>query len=176
MRTRVILTNGKDSRELFWLSHHESDIYWGGGSGHLMHKVSHHASGKRHHQACGKTIQIEPVPPPSKVKGYHPILYLGSICDPSLYTLEQAPKFHGSKLDAIFMVDTRSLPKSGQNNVHIGMIQEGRLDVLSNLLRRGGQSSKKNNVSLTLLQTLLITSCTPWIFLSLENIEINEHQ
>ncbi len=173
IRTRVVLTNGRESRELLWISHHESNIYWGGGSGHLAYKVSHHASGKRYHQSRGKTIMIEPVPQPNILKGYFSVLTLGSICNPSRYTIEQAPKFKGSKLDAVFMVDTRSLPKRGENNIRIGMIESGRFDVFSNLLRRGTQTSQGEKVSFKILQTLLITSCTPWIVLSLDNLEIH---
>ena len=174
MRTRVVLTNGKVSCELFWLSHHGKDIYWGFGGGSLRQKVSHHASGTRYFRTQARTIRSEPVSPPARVKGYEPILILGSLYDPSWYSSEQATPFSGSKLDAVFMVDTRSLPKRGQNQIHVGMIEAGRLDVLGNLVRNGTKTNEgKNTPRFRLLQSLLITNCSPWVILSLQTISMD---
>jgi hypothetical protein len=173
MRTRVVLTNGKISRQLLWLSHHGEDIYWGHGGEELKQKVSYHKNGRLHHQAGKRTIRIESQSPPAKIKGFEPILVVASICDPSKYSPEQSAKFSGSKCDAVFMIDSRSLPERGETQIHIGMIEAGRLDVLENLIRSGTQFIPGSSMSFKLLQTMLITSCSPWIFLSVQNLQLS---
>ena len=170
---KVVLTNGKILRQLLWLSHHGENIYWGYGGEELKQKVSHHKNGRLHHKAGERTIRIESLSPPAKTKGFEPIIVVASIYDPSKYSAKQAAIFSGSKCDAIFMIDTRSLPESGQTQIHIGMIQAGRLDVLENLMRSGSQYIPGSGVSFKLLQMMLITSCSPWIFLSVQKLQLS---
>jgi len=105
--------------------------------------------------------------------GYEPVVILVGLNDPTKYTSEQAVPFSGSKLVAVFMVDTRSLPKNAQNQIHVGMIEAGRLDVMKNLLRSGVETEETNKGVNTprfrILQTLLITDCQPWVILSLQS-------
>ena len=169
MRTRIVLTNGKISRELFWLTHNGKDIYWGFGGAKLRHKISHHASGIKYLCANDKIIRRDIVSPPNKVKGYEPIITFGSIYNPSYYDDSQTISFSGSKLDAVFMVDTRSLPKKGHNNIDVGIIEAGRLDVVQNILRTGTHLPEDTTSNFKILQILLITNCIPWIFIKVDN-------
>jgi hypothetical protein len=174
LRTVIIfglgLTNGRVSRELFWLSHRGADVYWGVGAGRLHAKYSYHGSGRRHMRTSYGEILREHGPIPNAIKGYEPIVVIGSLYDPSGYTSEQAAVFSGSKLDAVFMVDSRTLPNHGQRQVHIGMIEVGRFDVLTNLLRNGTLREIRNRFRI--LQSLLVTNCQPWILMWLLTIDL----
>lgn len=152
MKTKVLYSNGKQTVELFWVTHTGKDVYCGVPKSNF--KRSYHASGKLHSKEGSVEKDASWASPLKEVKGH---FHLGTI---GLSNSREWPKktyarleVFPRKVDGAIFIDSRSIPEKQIINVSVGLLEPHNFPALDRLIRALG------NVR----QLHLSTDSTPWI-------------
>src|SRR5437867_5128214 len=133
MRARVLITDGTDIIDLFWVCHNGSDVYC--GLTNVDDKRSYHASGKVHSIFAGERRDEGWYVPLKDLKGQFQLTGI-TIGDMSRFIKSNIGTFgySGRKSDAVLLVDTRSVPTRMQTHISVGLVEPGNGSILAWLM------------------------------------------
>ena len=154
--TRVLLTDGRRTIDLFWLTHTGTDVYWGMSG--TNRKTSYHESGKVHTKEGDVTTAVQEKVPLREIKGWHIATSIGVNSE----MLEHAAArydYAGGSTNASLVVDVRSFPKGVGISIVVGLL--GSRNYLA--LDRAITSYSSENPTST-KQVLISTETDPWVF------------
>lgn len=101
MRTRVLVTDGKNTIQVYWVEHTGSDVYFGMSG--INGKRSYHASGKQHSNYFGKKLDDGTGIPLKEIKRVRPLsnLLVGDLIEQVKIKGERL-KYSGRKATMFF--------------------------------------------------------------------------
>jgi hypothetical protein len=160
MRARILFTDGKRTRDLFWLSHDGRDVYCGPCG--LDWKRSYHRSGKAHLDRLGERTEEKWCTPLRDLNGFYLLDGMGIVNTSNALDVDLFPNYSGKKGDAVLVVDSRSFPENSTINIHVGLLEPNNLEALKDSYLYK---------SMNLKQILISTEAHPWVVavLSLPN-------
>ena len=160
MRARILLTDGKRTRDLLWLEHDGKDVYCGPCG--LDWKRSYHESGAVHLKRQGERYEEKRCEPLADLGGFYLLEGIGVVNASDVLNVDIFPEYSWKKGDAVLVVDSRSFPEDSTINIHIGLLEADNFEALkeSYLYK-----------SMNLRQVLISTAVQPWVvvILSLPN-------
>jgi hypothetical protein len=160
MRTRILVTDGINTIDVYWIEHTGSDLYFGFSKANG--KRSYHASGKQH-STYGGTRDHEGVGLPlNEFKGILPLsnMRIGKLAD-QIKTRINSQRYSGKKSDNVLLLDARTAPRHAEGHVEIGLIEPTNLSMLNLRLKKHKISNLGEMIP---QQVLLATSELPWIY------------
>lgn len=159
MRTRVLVTDGKNTIQVYWVEHTGSDIYFGMSG--IKGKRSYHASGKQHSSYFGKKQDGGTGIPLKDIKRVRPLtnLLVGDLTA-QLKIRGKTQKFSGRKSDNVLLLDARAFPHGAECHVEVGLLEPGMLSALQCRVKTFQIESR----SMVTLQIVITTSQTPWVY------------
>ena len=160
LRTRILFTNGELTRDLLWVRHTGTDVYWG-DPGQRM-KGSYHASGAAHLVHENRRADASVLLPLRQIEGMCPLTTLVLRNSPVGMPDEITPPYRGGRADVIMTVDSRSLSEA-QTHVGVYLLEPNRWDVLSNLAK----PTESPAASYSVPQVLVAMTCSPWLLVLL---------
>jgi len=152
MRARILFTDGKRTRDLFWLSHDGKDVYCGPCG--LDWRRSYHQSGKAHLNRLGERLEEKWCTPLRDLKGFYLLEGMGILNASDALAADLFPEYSGRKGDAVLVVDSRSFPENSTINIHVGLLEPNNLEAL-----KDSYLYKAMN----LRQILISTETQPWV-------------
>lgn len=160
MRTRILVTDGQNTIDVYWIEHTGSDIYFGFTK--ADGKRTYHASGKQH-STYGGTKQHEGTGVPLKeFKGLLPLsnMRVGVLTE-QIKVRGTKQKYSGKESDNVLLLDARAMPRDSECHVEIGLLEPASLSKLNIRLMR----HKVGNLGEMIPQQVLIaTSEIPWVY------------
>ena len=163
MRARVLITNGRRTIDVCWLTHKGSDVYW--GTPGFASKHSYHASGETHTKSRGPAEGVMHRVPLARLTGAALLTSIG-LGNVRRLVQRAAPRheYSGRKSDVVLTVDVRTVPASALTCVMIGLLEprspRALMSPLSLKMPVEGQQ-------LLPQQLLVSTAVEPWVYASL---------
>jgi len=159
MRTRVLVTDGKNTIQVYWVEHTGSDIYFGMSG--IKGKRSYHASGKQHSNYFGKKQDGGIGIPLKDIKRVRPLtnLLVGDLTE-QLKIRGKTQKYSGRKSDNVLLLDARAFPRGAECHVEVGLLEPGMLSALQCRVKTFQIDSR----AMVTLQIIIATSQTPWVY------------
>jgi hypothetical protein len=145
---RVLLTNGPRMIKLAWLEHTGRDVY--AGIVHMPGKFSYHESGQFHFKGRQGTEFVEKKIPVKQIHGSIPLFSMAFL--PGVVSSSGLPDYERKPLDAIALLDTRTMPDDQVVNMHFGLLEPFRI----------GDLAVPTNVR----QVFVVTLPWPWVYVT----------
>lgn len=160
MRTRVLITNGIRTVDLYWIEHKGADVYC--GMTRVAGKRSYHESGQIHDTFSGTRQNVVQHVPLKEIKGQFHLVSV-NIGDAAKYvqTAKDAFEYFGRASDAVLLVDSRSIPANTQTNIAIGLVEPGNGGALAWLFSLSGDLG---GLSFSTTQGIIVSSVQPWVY------------
>jgi hypothetical protein len=170
MRTRILITNGEMTLDLFWVEHTGSDVYC--GMTDVPVKKSYHGSGQVHHtDAAGVRMEPSFVTPLKELNGWACLMSM-SIPTIAEFSNRLAPHYTGGRADAVLIADVRTLRHAHSINITVGVVEPYAVQTLRNVM-----SETVVDASWTIgraQQLLLATGEDPWVWVTVNPILVVE--
>lgn len=160
MRTRVLITNGLRTVDLYWVEHRGSDVYCGMTRG--QGKRSYHESGQIHDTFSGSRANEVRHVPLRDLKGQFHLVSV-NIGDAAKYveSAKDAFEYSGRPSDAVLLIDARSIPANTQTNIAVGLVEPRNGAALAWLFSLSGDLG---GLFFSTTQGMIISSVQPWVY------------
>jgi hypothetical protein len=154
--TRILLTDGKTTSDLYWFGFNGKDLYHGtvGRTAHF----SYRESGQYHwrHKNPGRPDVLGNYDPLARFRGARTLMQF--LIGEYLISHEYIRKYRGKKVDAAFIIDVRDLPGDRRSFVEIGIVEPGRIELLPTYRKKDGFN--EFNYS----QIMVVTTGPVWVY------------
>lgn len=126
MRTRILVTNGQKTIQVYWVEHTGSDIYFGLGG--MVGKRTYHGSGVQHTSYGGTREKGYKGVPLKEVKGVRVLsnVSLGRLTETD-FARRKSQNYSGKKSDSVIILDTRACPSGAEGHLEIGILEDNKL-------------------------------------------------